>query len=136
MVDTILLATDGSEHAQRATAHAIALAKRENATLQAIFVVDTRELGEPALSSIEVLIDEYEDRGREILNDVVRAAEKHDVPIETRCCHGHPSEEILAMADAVDADLIVVGERGETHKIKEGEVMRALRQEDRRVIVA
>jgi nucleotide-binding universal stress UspA family protein len=136
MVDTILLATDGSEHAQRATAHALALAKREQAMLEAIFVVDTRELGEPALSSVEILIDEYEDRGREVLREVSEAAEKHDITVEMRCCHGVPSQEILALADAVDADLIVIGERGETHRIKEGEVARALRRADDRVIVA
>ena len=136
MVETILLATDGSEHARRATAHAIALAKRADAALQAVFVVDTRDLGEPALSSVELLIDEYEDRGRAVLAEIEAVATQHGVEIETRCCHGTPLEEIQAMADAVDADVIVVGERGETHEIRDGEVTRALRERDRRVIVA
>lgn len=135
MVDTILLPTDGSEDARRAAAHAIALAAREDATLQVVFVVDTRELGEPALSSIEVLIDEYEDRGREVLDEIEAAARKQSVPVETRCCHGTPAEEILSMAEAVDADLIVVGERGETHELREGEVTRELRERDHRVVV-
>lgn len=136
MVDTILLATDGSEHARHAAAHAIALADREDAALQAVFVVDTRDVGEPALSSVEVLISEYEDRGQEVLEEIADAAEKHDVSVEIRCCHGDPAEEILEMAEAVDADLIVVGERGETHEIREGEITRALRERDHRVVVA
>lgn len=134
-MDTILLPTDGSESARQATAHAIALAARTGAKLHAVFVVDTRDLGEPALSSMEVLIDEYEDRGHEILQAVEETAARHDVSVETRCCHGDPIEEIVALADAVDADLIVMGERGETHEIKPGEVTRKLSREDDRVVV-
>ena len=136
MVETILLATDGSEHAKRATGHAIALAKREDATLQAVFVVDTREMGEPALSSVEILISEYEDRGRDVLAETEAVAAEHGVEVETRCCHGTPVEEIQAMADAVGADIIVVGERGDTHEIRDGEVTRTLRERDDRVVVA
>ena len=136
MVETILLPTDGSEHARRAAAHAIALAAREDAELQAVFVVDTRELGEPALSSVEVLIGEYEDRGRAALDEIEAAAQKQGVRVETRCLHGTPVEEILSMAEDVEADLIVVGERGETHEIREGDVTRKLRELDRRVVVA
>ena len=136
MTDTILLPTDGSEHARRATAHAVALAKQHDATLYAVFVVDTRDLGEPALSSIEVLIDEYEDRGRDILDEVRDAAAKHGVTVETRCCHGVPAEEILDLANSIDADIIVLGERGETHEKQPGEVTRKLKRKDGRVVVA
>lgn len=136
MTSTILLPTDGSAHARRATAHAIALAARRDATLYAVFVVDTRDLGEPALSSVELLIDEYEDRGRDILAEVEAAAMEYDIPVETRCCHGDPAKEIKALADSIDADLIVLGERGETHDIQPGEVTRKLKRSDRRTVVA
>lgn len=136
MTTTIVLPTDGSDAARQATAHAIALAARNDATVHALFVVDTRDLGEPALSSLELLIDEYEDRGRSILEQVEAVASEYDVPVETRCCHGDPSEEIIAYADAVGADLIVLGERGETHERLPGEVTRKLTEADRRVVVA
>lgn len=136
MTDTILLATDGSDHARRAAAHAIALAAREGADLHAVFVVDTRRHGEPALSSLEVLIGEYEDYGREVLGEIESTAENHDVPVETRCCHGDPEAEILALADSIGADLIVMGERGETHEKLPGELTRKLRRKDDRIIVA
>jgi nucleotide-binding universal stress UspA family protein len=136
MVDTILIPTDGSAHAQRAAAHAITLAKREDAALHALFVVNTHEMGEPALSSMEILIDEHEDRGRKVLAAIAEAAEKRGVTVETTCCHGEPTEEIRKYADEVDADLIVVGERGETHEHREGTVTRALQRKDDRIVVA
>jgi nucleotide-binding universal stress UspA family protein len=135
MTDTILLGTDGSADAQRATGHAIAVAAREGATLHAVFVVDTRQLGEPALSSVELLIDEYEDRGWEILNGIETAAAEHGVTVETTCCHGDPAEEIRRLADAISADLIFLGRRGETHEKLPGKVSRKLSREDDRVIV-
>lgn len=136
MTDTILLPTDGSESASEATAHAIALAARTGATLHAVYVVDTRDVGEPALSSMAVVVDEDESRGYRVLEAVRQAAENHGVVVETRCCHGDPTEEIPALADAIEADLIVMGERGQTHEIQPGEVTRKLSQEDDRVVIA
>lgn len=136
MADTIVLPTDGSTNAQRATAHAIALAKSEDATLHALFVVETRDTGEPALSSMEMLVSEQEDRGREVLSAVAEAAQRHGVQVETTCCHGDPTDTIGEFADEVDADLIVMGERGQTHEHREGTVTRELRRDDDRVVVA
>ncbi|QSG07306.1 Nucleotide-binding protein, UspA family [Halapricum desulfuricans] len=130
-----MVPVDVSEHAQRAAAHAIALAQREGATLHALYVVDTREMGEPALSSMEIVIEERKDRGRKVLAAVAETAEKHGVPVETICCHGDPAEEIRAIADEIDSDLIIVGKRGETHEYCEGTVTRELLREDDRVVV-
>ncbi|MFW6018737.1 MAG: universal stress protein [Halapricum sp.] len=134
-IETVLLPVDVSEHARRAAAHAIALTQREDATLHVLFVVDTREMGEPALSSMEIVIEERKERGRKILSAIADTAEKHGVPVETICCHGDPTEEIRKVADEVGANLIIVGKQGETHKYREGEVTRKLRREDDRVVV-
>lgn len=135
MVETILVPTDGSEHAQRAAAYAIALAEREDATVHALYVVDTDDFGEPALSSAEIVVVNEEDRGRKVLEAVAKAAENRDVPVETCCEHGEPASTIEAHANEVGADLIVIGKRGATHKRCEGTVTRTLRGEDDRLIV-
>ena len=135
MVETILIPTDGSEHAQRAAAYAIALAEREGATLHALYVVNTDDLGEPALSSAEIVVVEEEDRGQKVLEAVAKAAENRGVPVETCCEHGKPARAIKEHADEMAADLIVLGKRGETHERREGTVTRKLRREDDRVIV-
>lgn len=134
MVDTILLPTDGSPRAHQAAAHAICLAKGENAALVVCYIVDIREMGEPALSSVEILIDEYEDTGQALLKGIATTAAKHDVPVETRCAHGVPAKKIAEIADEVGADIILMGERGLTHTKREGEVTRALRGKDKRVV--
>lgn len=135
MVDTILVPTDGSEHAQRAAAHAIALAEREGAALHALYVVNTDDLGEPALSSAEILITVEEERGRNVLAAVAEAARTRGVPVETTCAHGEPAEMIKEHADEVGADLVMLGKRGETHELREGTVARELRSHDDRVVI-
>lgn len=141
MVDTILIPTDGSEHAQRAGAHALTFAEREGATLHVLFVVETKdigtsEVGEPALSSTEILTHEREEWGRRVVEAIAEIADTRGVPVETTVCHGDPAETIPEIADEIDADLVFVGERGETHDHREGTVTRALRREDDRVVVA
>jgi len=134
MVETILAPTDGSEHAQRAAAYAIALAEREGATLHALYVVDTDEFGEPALSTTEIVVAEEEDRGREVLAAIAEAAGQRGIAVKTTCRHGVPDETIKAHADEIGADLIVLGERGQTHERREGTVTRELRGDDDRVV--
>jgi nucleotide-binding universal stress UspA family protein len=116
MYDTILVATDGSDPAEQAVERGLDLAERYGATLHALFVVDTRLVGEPALSSTELVVDELEDRGHELLNEITNQGEKRGVEITTRCCHGVPHEEIVEAAAGIDADLLVLGYSGQTHQ--------------------
>lgn len=115
MYDTILVGTDGSASANRAVVHALEQAETADAALHAIFVVDTNRYAEPALSSGELLTDELEDWGREELNEVVERAADLDTEAVTRVCHGDPWREIVAYADDVDADLVVLGYQGQSH---------------------
>lgn len=116
MYDTILVPIDGSDGSNRAVEHALELGQRYDAALFAIYVVDTRLYGEPGLSSTELVIDEIEDRGQEFLAEFAERADDESIPVETRCCHGNPHREIVAYADEIDADVIVIGFQGHTHK--------------------
>lgn len=111
MTKTILVATDGSADADRAVEIALHRAEREGGVLHALFVVDTRTYGEPALSSLELLIDSEEDHGHEVLDTIERRAAARGVPVVTRCCHGQPAAAIVEYADQADADLVVLGSR-------------------------
>ena len=115
MYDTILVGTDGSASANRAVVHALEQAQQHDATLHAIFVVDTGRYSEPALSSAELVTDDVEDWGQEQLREVVDRAEDIDVEVVTRCCHGKPHEEIIGYGDEVDADVTVLGYQGQGH---------------------
>ena len=115
MYDTILVATDGSTAANRATTHALEQAEQHEAALHAIFVVDTNRHSEPALSSTELKTIEVEDWANEELGKVVDRGERLDIAVTTRCCHGRPYREIINYADEIDADLIVLGYHGHSH---------------------
>ncbi|MFB6102342.1 MAG: universal stress protein [Haloplanus sp.] len=115
MYDTILVPIDGSDGANRAIQHALDQADQFDATLHSIFVVDTRLHGEPALSSAELVLDDIEDRGQELLHQLSNEAADRGVEAVTRCCHGTPHAEIIDYGDDIDADVIILGYRGQTH---------------------
>lgn len=122
MYDNILVATDGSEGASRAVEHAIDLAGRCGAHLNVLAVVDSRQCGEPALSTAELAVEELEDRGHRLVDGVAERAADADVATTTRVCHGVPDEEIRSHAADVDADLVVLGIRGGSHERHLGSV--------------
>ena len=111
MYDTILVPTDGSDAANRATEHAASLARTFGAELCGLYIVDTRRYGKRTLGTEDVL-EELEDRGREILADLEERADADQVQATTDIVDGRPSSEIVAYADEIDADLIVLGNRG------------------------
>ena len=115
MYDTILVPIDGSEDADRAVRYALEQAEQFGATLHSMFVVDTRLHGEPALSSTELVLDDLEDEGQRLLDDVSDRAKSRGVEVVTRCCHGVPHEKIIDYGAEVEADAIVIGYQGRSH---------------------
>ena len=109
MYETILVATDGSESADRAVDYAVDLASTFDAELCAISVVDTRRYGDSMLSGDASIVESLERRGTELLEDVQA---RTDVDVSTELRRGRPHEEIAGFADENDADLIVLGNRG------------------------
>ncbi|MDS0295255.1 universal stress protein [Halogeometricum luteum] len=116
MYETILLPVDGSDPSNRAVEHALEIAERFAATVHAVHVVDTRRYGEPTLSSTELVLDELEDRGHDLLEELADRADNSGIAVEKQVCHGDPATEIISHADAVDADIIVLGSRGTSHQ--------------------
>lgn len=112
MYDTILVATDGSDPANRAVEHALNLASLYGADVYAISIVDTGRYGEPALSSTELVVDELEDYSRELMAEVAERADALDVDLVTEVRHGEPHERIVTYADEIDADLTLLGKHG------------------------
>lgn len=109
MYDTILVATDGSESANRAVEQALDLASMFDAELYGISVVDTRRYGDSMLSDSSGVIGDLEDNAEDISADIESRA---DVDVTTTVRRGRPHEEISSYADSIDADLIVLGNRG------------------------
>jgi len=107
MARQILIPTDGTERAAERIEGAFDLAREQDATVHALYVVDTQRYGEPALSSTEVLIDCFEDDGRDHLRSLVEAGERQGVTVEGHCRHGNPAAEIADAAETLAVDLVV-----------------------------
>ena len=135
MYETILLPTDGSTGSDRAEQIALDLAGEFQADVHAMHVIDTRHFSEPALSTMELVTDEAEDAAMALLREVIDGGDERGVEVTSHCCHGVPHEEILAYAEDIEADLIVMGYRGQTHSQKIGSVVdRVLQGTDRQVL--
>ncbi len=137
MFETILVPTDGSDGANRAVEHALELAERFDTTVHALYVVDTDRYGEPAFSSTEIVLNELEEEGGELLSRIERRADNEGVDVETHCVHGTPHETIVSMGDEIGADLILLGYQGQQHTEHIGSVTdRVVRTADRPVLIA
>lgn len=136
MAETVLVGTDGSESAEYAVERA--LGEIAGGTLHAMFVVDTAMFDETGLSSVELATNQIEDFGQEHLADIVERGQTHGVEVVTKCCHGNPTDELVAYADDIDADLIVLGQQGQSNRGKNhiGSVTdRVLRRTDRELLL-
>jgi len=134
MYETILVPIDGSDSSNRAAEHGLELAEQFDSKLHTLFVVDTRRYGEPGLSSTEIVVDELEDYGHGLVDDFADRADNRGIETETHVCHGVPQEEIIEYAAKIDADAIVLGYQGQTHRKKIGTVAeRVVRDSNRPV---
>ena len=115
MFTNILVAIDGSEASERAFARAVDEAKIWNARLQIVYVVETGLFSSlPADNTVELMYRVLEKEGQESLDKAKLAAAAKGVSSSTHMKQGHAGSEIIAYADHVKADLIVVGSHGKS----------------------
>jgi nucleotide-binding universal stress UspA family protein len=108
---TIVVGTDGSEPSNAAVAEAIDLARRLDAKLivAAVRPPVPDYLGEPLYQ--ERLSDELA-YARRALDKARTLVERAGVEAEYELLEGDPAKEVAKLAEARDADLVVVGTRG------------------------
>ena len=111
------MGTDGSESSYRAVDRAARLAADAGATLViacAYVPADPRSVSQAA---DQLGDDAYQIRGDNPAEDIVRGARERALvagatQLETRTVRGAPVESLIKLADEVDADLLVVGNKG------------------------
>jgi nucleotide-binding universal stress UspA family protein len=110
----ILIATDGSPSALRAIEVGLDLAEEEGSEAIFVHVAPTKEvLPVAGVGMVPVSVPhELDEADRASLHDAVRIAEELGLEAKTTLLAGDPAKEIVAYANSVDADLIVVGSRG------------------------
>lgn len=135
--DRVLVPVDGSDGAERATRHALAVAAATGAPLDFVHVVET---GGPGALGTLLDPDVVRDRGGTILRTAEALAA--DVGVETTADlrEGRPHEEILERAAECGSDLVVLGERGAgaggaARRLLGGVTTKVLRAGERPVLV-
>ncbi|WP_332899974.1 universal stress protein [Haladaptatus sp. CMSO5] len=109
MYDRILVPTDGSPLTTRVVEYALDLAVLSGGELYTCFVVDDADI--PA-RNVEQVLSSLEDEAEAATERVAGLAAERDVAVTTAVLRGAPHAEILAYADKIDADLIVMGTHG------------------------
>ena len=114
--DTVLVATDGSRAAERAVDHGIALARRCDADVHALAVIDVAELLELGYVGdrvrFEATIEPLEDEAKRAVGAVRERGRDAGVDVLPVVRQGDPVETILEYVDEADVDLIVMGTHG------------------------
>src|SRR5512137_992102 len=107
MFEKILIATDGSEHSERAARFGIELARLSGSKVMAIYVADISRMAhlpdDMLLFSIrELLVKE----GNEAVEFVEKLAGEAGVPCEKIVAEGIPGEELLSYTSKANINLI------------------------------
>jgi nucleotide-binding universal stress UspA family protein len=122
MISKILVATDGSETALKASRYAVDLAKQLSASIIVMSVIDNRSLQiyytvPPEVTMVHVM-EPVEDFLREAakkdVDRVKKLCEKKGVSCREVISRGHPAEEIIKEAERSRSNLIVLGSHGKS----------------------
>jgi nucleotide-binding universal stress UspA family protein len=109
----ILIATDGSPSAREAVQFGLELALEQDADAIFVRVAPTVDLVPMSgFGMTAALPHDPSAADRAPLEEAARLADEQGVHARTELLIGDAVDEIVAYADAIDADLIVVGSRG------------------------
>jgi len=118
MYDRILVPTDGSDTVEQTLPHALRLAADTDATVQALYVVDTRAIHAADADDREALEADLTETGEDAVESVADRAAAEDLAFETEIRRGTPDTEIVRHAEETDSDVIVIGTDGKTPREK------------------
>lgn len=112
-IKNILLPTDFSEPSLTATRYGLEMARRFDATLHLLHVIEDPEVYVPAFESYPLPPrEDFERYAQERLDNWILPEDAEGCRIERRWVHGVPFPEIVRVAEELKADLIVIGTHG------------------------
>ena len=112
----VLIPTDGSDAANAAVEHGLAIAERYGGTVHALSVVDLSSLAGsydvgPGISTV---LDVWADDCERAVDSVAEAAENRNVDVVTDVVQGTPYRAITQYVDENGIDLVTMGTHGRT----------------------
>ncbi|HJJ42633.1 MAG TPA: universal stress protein [Methanocorpusculum sp.] len=115
MFSKLLAAVDGSEISRKAFDQALDIAKRNNAELHVIYVIETGFTSpNPIDSNWELIYQVFETEGNRLLDELAEEAKKKGVKLITHMETGHAGERIVKKSAELGCDLIVIGSLGKS----------------------
>jgi nucleotide-binding universal stress UspA family protein len=137
-MNKILIATDGSPEAHKAVELGIEIASDHEASVVLVQVIPPVRMTEfhPGVR-IQAIPAELRLRRAVALHDAAQLAAEHGVQSTFEVLTGDPADEIVAYADSIDADLVVIGSRrrGALAGALLGSVSRDVVRESRRPVL-
>lgn len=113
---TIVVGTDGSETAAVALRHATEIAKAGGGTLHIVNVFQPVNTIGMALAGVAADVGEIDaglaDHAQSVCAPAAEAARREGVAFQVHAIPGDPSDSLISIAEQVQADLLVVGNRG------------------------
>lgn len=114
----ILVTTDGSEAAEVAVDHALTVAGAHDASIHALYVVDTRITMAAEDDTREALGEQLSAQGEDAVERIVERATAEEIEATGAVERGTPWKKILSYAEEAAVDLIVIGTTGKTPREK------------------
>jgi nucleotide-binding universal stress UspA family protein len=109
----ILIATDGSPSAQEAVDFGLELAADQHAVATFVLVVPAHDVAPTGGFGLTACLPhKVSDAEYKPLESARQQADKAGVAAHVRLLRGETVDEIVAFADVIDVDLIVIGSRG------------------------
>ena len=111
----ILVALDGSPAGEHALERAVEMARAGNAKLHAVYIVETGLFSSlPTDNTVELMYNVLQQEGETVLDKAKTESAARGVTLVTHLKFGHAGSEVIALADKVKSDLIVVGSHGKS----------------------
>jgi len=109
MYDRILIPVDGSDEATQAARRGLEFARRFDAAVDVLHVIDRRSSTRTSDEQAQL-----HERGEEIVGEIERLAADHDQSVTTTVTDGSPAARIARLAADYETGLIVIGRQGIT----------------------
>jgi nucleotide-binding universal stress UspA family protein len=112
-MNRILIATDGSPASREAVEFGLELAEEHDSAVVFVHVIPLMDrVPMSGFGMVGAVPHEPSEHDREALEEAEAVAEQQGVRASTKLLRGDTVDEIVAYADNLDVDLIVVGSRG------------------------
>lgn len=138
-IKKILVATDGSETANKAITESRQWAECMNSKVTILNVVDKIESqGVMSREFWDDIEEKLKKEGRKLLDESLKIFEGSPVQVDAVCRIGKAANEIMAEADKGDYDLIIMGNKGKgaiSRTVLGSVSNKVLNHSDRRILI-